>query len=210
MRNTATIILVLVYTLGCEEQSTSDELMYDSKDGRSTNTEIKLAQPSNSGSMDSAKSITAEAVKILNMLLNEVPEDGARRIDEIAKAFDWRKLNDDVAKGGNAQSAYLALKTEEGGIIVAHRGSADYWSIAVAEAFDKDKFFKEVSNTLSLEKLKTEYKLGQATTYYLVREKTSSHEIGVIALTTSKNKAISGHGAIGWLSTEAWNRMNSE
>jgi len=210
MRNTVAIILVLIYTLGCEDKSTSGDSIYDSDDGRSTNTEMKLAQPSNQGSVDSTKSITAEAVKILNMLLGEVPENGASRIDEIANALGWTQLNDDLARGGNAQSAYLALKSEEGGIIVAHRGSASYWSIAVMEAFDEDEFFKEVSNTLILEALRTEYKPGQETTYYLAREKNSSYEIGVIALTTSKSRAISGHGSISWLSTEAWNQMNYE
>lgn len=211
MKNIALLLIAAIGINGCDDRGANNGPSAGSNYNLSDAKQVEQVEENNSNPSPSEKSITVQAVDLFNMLLVEsVTHGDNNRIDEIAASLGWDKQSDSTARGGNAQTAYLALMSDKGAIFIAHQGNIAIWTIAVAKAFREDIFYQEVDKTLSLEKLLTDQLPGQETTYYIAREKKSSNEIGVIVVTTSDHPTVSGHGSVGWISSTQWKDMNSQ
>lgn len=209
MKKVLASVALMIFISGCDQSSREHNQSDASGDVAEVQVEVPSEDQSDKNDQSSEEmSITAKAVEILNMLVIVGESREGNGIDQIAASFDWQKLSAEQAAGGNAEAAYLALKKQEGGILVSHQGDKGGWSVTVMEAFDRDVFMEELLVTFSLEKITVDYLPAQETTYYFAHEKKSNKRLGVLALTTSDHPNFSGHATAGWLTMEQWNQVN--
>lgn len=209
MKSLLASVVLMIFVAGCDQPGT--ENTQSQVAGNTAEEQVEAPperQPEERPQTPEGTSITAKAVEILNMLVVASETTEGNGIDPIAASLNWQKLSPEQAAGANAEVAYIALKQQEGGILVGHQGDKGGWSIVVMEAFARDVFMDEVDQTFSFEKIRNEFLPATEITFYYAKEKKSGTLLGVLSLTTSDHPKVSGYGTIGWLTIEQWNQAN--